>query len=290
MALVSMTGFGKAEIKQGENLYSIEIRSLNSKQLDLNCRIPYRYRSREMELRNYISERLVRGKIDLFIQRKSGNAENTTIDIHLLKKYYSDLLPLYDDIKANPDPNIISSLLRLPDVVRTSDEEPTEEEWKNIMNAVEKAAADLISFRKTEGATLEKDILTNVDLISRLTDEVSPMGKERIPLIRQRLETSLSEWSQQPETDKNRLEQELAFYMEKIDFNEEIQRLKQHALYFRQTCKEEAAGRKLGFISQEMGREINTLGSKAYHAGIQKKVVEMKDALEKIKEQLLNVL
>lgn len=290
MTLVSMTGFGKAEVKQGETLYSIEIRSLNSKQMDLNCRIPYRYRSREMEVRALIAEKLNRGKVDLFIQIKSGSGENTGIDISLMKKYYNDLLPLYDDIKATPDNSIIQALLRLPDVVKTNDEEPSETEWQQVWNALDNAITQLQSFRQTEGKTIETDILGNIGRIESLTDEITPMGKERIPLIRQRLEQALAEWSQQPENDKNRLEQELAFYMEKIDFNEEIQRLKQHCKYFKETCNDAVAGRKLGFIAQELGREINTLGSKSYHAGIQKKVVEMKDALEKIKEQLLNVL
>jgi uncharacterized protein (TIGR00255 family) len=290
MALLSMTGFGKSEIKQGETIFTVEIRSLNSKQLDMNCRLPYRYRSREMEVRAIIGEQLIRGKIDFYMQRKAGGAESTSIDTVLLKKYYNDLLPVFDDIKASPDNHIISALLRLPEVVKTSDEEPADTEWKLVTTAIEEAINNLRSFREAEGKTIESDILKNLDLIAALTDEIVPMSQERIPLIRQRLEQSLTEWSQQAESDKNRLEQELAFYIEKIDFNEEIHRLKQHCLYFKQTCSDTAAGRKLGFIAQELGREINTLGSKSYHAGIQKKVVEMKDALEKIKEQLLNVL
>ena len=290
MTLQSMTGFGKAERKYSDTMYSIEIRSLNSKQFDFNCRIPYRFCKREMEIRNVVNDKLIRGKIDLFIQKKTGTSESTTIDTELIKKYYRDLLPVFDEIKLNPDTNVISSLLRLPDVVRHGDEEPSEEEWALISDGVKEAISHLILFRTTEGNTIEKDILKNLSLISDHTDEIIPLSKERIPLIRQRLDQAVNEWSQNAESDKNRLEQELAFYIEKIDFNEEIQRLKQHCIYFIQTTKESGAGRKLGFITQELGREINTLGSKAYHSEIQKKVVEMKDALEKIKEQLLNVL
>ncbi len=290
MPIQSMTGFGKAERKSGDTLFTFEIRSLNSKQLDLNCRIPFKFRSREMEVRNIIGEILVRGKVDLYIQKKSGTNEGSSIDTELIKKYYHDILPVFDEIKIKPDSSIISSLLRLPDVVHFGEEEPTDEEWAILTDGLKDAASKLISYRNNEGKSLERDLLTHLEKISSLSIEVMPMAGERIPLIKQRLTQAINEWSQNAENDKNRLEQELAFYMEKIDFNEEITRLQHHCKYFKQTMSESNPGRKLGFITQELGREINTLGSKAYHSGIQKKVVEMKDELEKIKEQLLNVL
>lgn len=290
MPLQSMTGFGKAEITWKESQYQIELRSLNSKQLDLNCRLPYRFRSREMEVRARIADQLVRGKIDLFIQKKSGITEGTAIDTDLVRKYMNDLQPLLGEMGITADSGIISSVLRMPDVIRHGEEEPSEEEWSAIAQGIDTAIAQLNAFRTSEGEGLEKDLTIHLSTIASLSKEVVAAGGERIPIIRQRLEQAVNEWSQQPENDKNRLEQELAFYIEKIDFSEEIQRLSQHCTYFLQTIKEVNAGRKLSFIAQEMGREINTLGSKAYHAGIQRKVVDMKDALEKIKEQLLNVL
>ena len=287
----SMTGFGKGEATLQNKRITVEIRSLNSKQLDLSLRLPAVYRQSEYELRNVIARTIQRGKVDVFVSVESQSVETSArINREVFREYLrqmNDTLA-FAGIDADYDA-ILPVIMRLPDVVATESEAISEEEHAALIAATEAAAAQLDAFRTQEGAILIADLLRRVELIERYRDEVVPFEKARTETIRTRILDNLTKLP--VEVDRNRLEQEMIFYLEKLDITEEKVRLTNHCNYFREVASsEEGAGRKLGFIAQEMGREINTMGSKANEPNIQILVVKMKDELEKIKEQVLNIL
>ena len=290
--LKSMTGYGKAECLLGPDKYLVEIRSVNGKTADISFKTQIIPRDREVEVRKYIADQLSRGNIDLFItvERAEGSATKQINGATLLS-YYEQLMEALEDTDledCEPD-TMLSALLRMPDVVETRSTELTTDQWETLYKAIQQAVAGLDDFRRREGESLRRDVLAQVDKIESYIPEVEKYERERVASIRERIEARAKEISVQ--MDANRLEQEMIFWLEKLDVNEEKVRLRQHCRYFRETVENEPLpGRKLGFIAQEMGREINTLGSKANHAEIQKWVVRMKDELEKIKEQTLNIL
>lgn len=287
----SMTGFGKGEASFGTKKITVELRSLNSKQLDLNIKLPALYRQSETELRNLVAQRLQRGKVDLFVSVESQQVETSAhINREIFREYLRQLNDAlaFSGIDADYDA-MLPVLMHMPDVVSVEAERVTEEESAALMAAAADAVERLDAFRVQEGAVLIADLLRRVDLIERYREEVVPFEKARTETIRARILDNLSKLG--VEVDRNRLEQEMIYYLEKLDITEEKVRLKNHCRYFREVAAgEEAPGRKLGFIAQEMGREINTMGSKANESNIQILVVRMKDELEKIKEQVLNIL
>ncbi|MBP5339313.1 MAG: YicC family protein [Prevotella sp.] len=288
----SMTGYGKAVVVYKDKKINAEIKSLNSKQLDLTTRIAPLYREKEMEMRQMISQAVERGKVDfsLWIEREEG-IEATPVNMALAENYYHQLKELSKRLDISEPEDWVYTLTRMPDVMtRTEQEVLTADEWNAARQAVETAISALIDFRKQEGAALEKKFTEKVDNIEGLMAEIEPYEKARVEKIRLRIVEALQ---QIPgvEYDKNRLEQELIYYIEKLDISEEKQRLTNHLKYFRETMANgHGQGKKLGFIAQEMGREINTTGSKSNLAEMQNIVVQMKDELEQIKEQVLNVL
>ena len=287
----SMTGFGKGEAALRNKKITVEIRSLNSKQLDLSLRLPAVYRQSEYEIRNLIARTIQRGKVDVFVTVESQAVETSArINREVFREYLrqmNDTLS-FSGIDAGYDA-ILPVIMRLPDVVATEAEAISEEEHAALLAAVEAAAAHLDAFREQEGAILIADLLRRVELIEQYKTEVVPFEKARTETVKARILDNLSKLA--VDVDRNRLEQEMIFYLEKLDITEEKVRLTNHCNYFREVASsEEGAGRKLGFIAQEMGREINTMGSKANEPNIQILVVKMKDELEKIKEQILNIL
>jgi len=286
-----MTGFGKGEASANNKKIVAEIRSLNSKQLDLSVKIPSAYRRAEYDIRNLVARTLQRGKVDLFITVESAGTETSaSIDRERFRAYLRQLTDAlaYAGIDAGYD-TLVPVVMRMPDVVASTAEEVSDEEIAALTEAVERAVAQLDAFRLQEGATLIADLLHRVDKIESYKQEVVPFERARTENIRERLRDNLAKLA--VEVDGNRLEQEMIYYLEKLDITEEKVRLTNHCSYFRAVAaEEEGVGRKLGFIAQEMGREINTLGSKANQADIQVLVVKMKDELEKIKEQVLNIL
>ena len=287
----SMTGFGKGEAALRNKKITVEIRSLNSKQLDLSLRLPAVYRQSEYEIRNLIARTIQRGKVDVFVTVESQAVETSArINREVFREYLrqmNDTLS-FSVIDAGYDA-ILPVIMRLPDVVATEAEAISEEEHAALLAAVEAAAAHLDAFREQEGAILIADLLRRVELIEQYKTEVVPFEKARTETVKARILDNLSKLA--VDVDRNRLEQEMIFYLEKLDITEEKVRLTNHCNYFREVASsEEGAGRKLGFIAQEMGREINTMGSKANEPNIQILVVKMKDELEKIKEQVLNIL
>jgi uncharacterized protein (TIGR00255 family) len=288
----SMTGYGKAVVTYKDKKISVEIKSLNSKQLDLQTRIAPLFREKEMEIRQMVAQALERGKVDLslWIEREQG-IEATPVNAALVENYYQQLKTIAQKSGIPEPQDWLFTLTRMPDVLtRTEQEVLSEEEWVAGRQAVKEAIDALVSFRKQEGAALEKMFNEKIDNIERLLFEIEPLEKGRVEKIRQRIVDGLQ---QIPgvDYDKNRLEQELIYYIEKLDISEEKQRLTNHLRYFRETMKEgHGQGKKLGFIAQEMGREINTTGSKSNQAEMQNIVVQMKDELEQIKEQVLNAL
>jgi uncharacterized protein (TIGR00255 family) len=290
----SMTGYGKAAQMAGQKKITVELRSLNSKTLDINLKIPAEYREKEHAMRNELLRMVQRGKLEVQITTASQEAMLlSAINDAAFLAYYKRLDSLLKQAGSSAaEAGVAQIILRMPDVLTESTaSDVPEEEWAALFECLQQALAEFDRFRSQEGTALKCDILTHVALIAALLEEVKASEPQRIETLRQRMESSLATWLQNANYDKNRFEQELIYYIEKFDITEEKIRLKQHCDYFCQTIEtEEAPGRKLCFIAQEMGREINTLGSKANHAGIQKIVVQMKDELEKIKEQLLNVL
>lgn len=287
----SMTGFGKGEAALRNKKITVEIRSLNSKQLDLSLRLPAVYRQSEYEIRNLIARTIQRGKVDVFVTVESQAVKTSArINREVFREYLrqmNDTLS-FSGIDAGYDA-ILPVIMRLPDVVATEAEAISEEEHAALLAAVEAAAAHLDAFREQEGAILIADLLRRVELIEQYKTEVVPFEKARTETVKARILDNLSKLA--VDVDRNRLEQEMIFYLEKLDITEEKVRLANHCRYFREVAaQEEGAGRKLGFIAQEMGREINTMGSKANESNIQILVVKMKDELEKIKEQVLNIL
>ena len=286
-----MTGFGKGEAVYGDKKFRVELRSLNSKQLDLSIKLPGKYRAAEAEVRNIITRELQRGKVDCFISVESAVAETSAhINTEAFKAYADELQRACAEVSLKIDDSaLVQSLLRLPDVVTTEEREVSAEEISSIVEAAKSAAAELNAFRVQEGRILIADLLKRIDLIEKYRHEVEPFESARVDTIKNRIRENIEKL--QLEVDNNRLEQEMIFYIEKLDITEEKVRLDNHCRYFREVAaEEEAAGRKLGFIAQELGREINTMGSKSNEANMQRLVVKMKDELEKIKEQVLNIL
>jgi uncharacterized protein (TIGR00255 family) len=288
----SMTGYGKCQIDLNNKSISIEIRSLNSKQLDINLRTPQLFREKEMEIRSLLGQVLERGKIDATISIDSKtDSPVVSINQPLALQYYQQLKSLAELIPEASMDDIVSILVKLPDVFKIEKEEIIESEWEQINQGIRQAIADLEEFRRIEGVELEKDFTFRVNKILTHLVSIEPFEGERVAAFRARLKAHLEELNPEMTYDNNRLEQELVYYFEKLDITEEKIRLKKHIDYFIATLKDnDSPGKKLGFISQEIGREINTLGSKANDAEIQKIVVQMKDELEKIKEQLANIL
>ena len=280
----SMTGYGKAEVQLENKKVTIEIRSLNSKNLDINARFPTLYKEKEMEVRKWLSGQLLRGKIDLVIfAETTGEETYTRINKGVVESYLEQL----EGIRKEAD--ILSIAMRLPDVLKTEREELDEEEWQKIEGGITEAIKQLNAFRSSEGNELKRDFEHRVAVLEEKLKEVVSIDPERLDAVRTRLDKSIQDLKS--DVDENRFEQELIYYLEKLDITEEKVRLNKHLSYFLYSLNEkDSNGKKLGFISQEMGREINTIGSKANFAPMQKVVVEMKDELEKIKEQLLNVL
>lgn len=283
----SMTGFGKASLQLPTKKITVELKSLNSKGLDLNTRMPSVYREMELGLRNQISQRLERGKIDfsLYIE-VTGEETSSKINVPIVKGYINQMKAV---IPNADETELMKMAVRMPDALKTERDEIDENEWKEIQKVIDEALENIANFRKDEGLSLEKEFQSRIGNILSLMNEAVSFDKERIETVKTRLKTALDEL--QANVDQNRFEQELIFYLEKYDITEEKVRLENHLNYFIETLAgTEANGRKLGFITQEMGREINTMGSKSNHAEMQKLVVMMKDELEKIKEQVLNVL
>lgn len=288
----SMTGYGKAECELAQKKITIEIKSLNSKQLELNTRLPGIYRDKDLEIRKELSDKLVRGKVDfLFYAESMGTESNAAINSAIVKNYFRQLSEISKDLGLAVDERTLQMVMGLPEVVKTEREELDETEWKIILNTIREAIAKLDHFRIQEGISIYTDVVQNINTITSLLLKVNQYEQERTSRVKERILDGLKEISVSDTIDNNRLEQEMIFYLEKMDINEEKVRLSNHCSYFLETLGlEEAVGKKLGFIAQEIGREINTLGSKANHTEMQKLVIQMKDALEKIKEQLLNVL
>ena len=291
--ILSMTGYGKAVVAYKEKKINVEVKSLNSKSLDLSARIAPLYREKEMEIRRLLAQKLERGKVDfsLWVEKES-TVDATPINAALVENYYKQIKAISASTGIPEPEDWFTTLLRLPDVTaKTEVEVLDEEEWVVALQAINEAIDKLTDFRKQEGAALQKKFTEKIDNIANLLKSIEPFEKSRVPKIREKIIDGLK---QIPEVDydKNRLEQELIYYIEKLDINEEKQRLTNHLKYFHETMKESGhgVGKKLGFIAQEMGREINTTGSKSNQAEMQNIVVKMKDELEQIKEQVLNAL
>lgn len=289
-----MTGFGKAEEMVNGKKIIVEIKSLNSKQFDISSfKIPLPYKEKELELRNAIAQNIQRGKVDLYITTEAEEtASAPTINQEVFKSYLNQIKDITSDLDMpmQTEP-LVQTILRLPEIFNSKPQEISDNEWGSLFKALSCALDNLNKFRNQEGEITKTDLTQNVKTIQELLTSIEPYEPERIETLKTRITDNLEKLKNDISIDQNRFEQELIYYMEKFDINEEKVRLKNHCNYFLDTINEdEPVGRKLGFISQEMGREINTLGSKANHADIQKIVVKMKDSLEKIKEQLLNVL
>lgn len=290
--ILSMTGYGKSVATYKGKKVNVEIKSLNSKALDLSTRIAPLYREKEMEIRQTIQARVIRGKVDFAIWvEKDADTDATTVNAALVNNYYTQLRAISEQYGIPEPQDWFQTLLRMPDVTtKTEAETLTDEEWDVVRGAVDDAITHLVDFRTQEGAALEKKFGEKVDNIQHLLESIEPYEKSRVEKIRARIVEGLKSIPD-VEYDKNRLEQELIYYIEKLDISEEKQRLANHLRYFRETMAEgHGQGKKLGFIAQEMGREINTTGSKSNNAEMQNIVVKMKDELEQIKEQVLNAL
>lgn len=287
-----MTGYGKATTEFANKKITVELKSLNSKGIDINTRISNLYREKDVEIRNMIAQRLVRGKVDFALYFDDIAASSATnINITLMQGYKEQLEAAASQLGIQMPENLMEILVKMPDVMKTTSAELDECEWDAITKLLNQVFDHFDEFRKQEGAALERMFEEKLEIIEGLLAQVEPYEKERIERIKNRLEENLKAISDKIAVDPNRLEQEMIFYLEKLDINEEKVRLRNHIKYFRETmANEPAAGKKLGFIAQEMGREINTLGSKSNHSEMQIIVVKMKDQLEQIKEQVLNVL
>ena len=289
IALQSMTGFGKANGHFNDKKISIEVRSLNSKGLDLNLKIPSSYRDLETPIRKLVTEMLLRGKMDLGIYIESQQHQVAgLINEQVATAYFEKLKSLNATWGTNTQ-DYLALVLRMPDVLTSQQEELSEAETEFILSLVVEACNQLEKFRRQEGLSLAKDLTANLDSIQQELHAIVPFEQERVAQVRERIQKGLASIDES-RVDINRLEQEMIYYVEKLDISEEKQRLQQHLNYFTETLCQDASGKKLGFIAQEMGREINTLGSKCNHSEIQRRVVIMKDHLEKIKEQVLNAL
>ncbi len=288
----SMTGFGRAVVETCGKCVTVEIRTLNSKQLDLNTRIPLVFKNYENDIRSILSKELERAKADFTITVENRSVSSSvTINKELAKSYYQTLKEISTELGNPVESDIFLHVMRMPDVVSTPQEEVSDELWEAVRAAILDACRQLNEFRISEGKVLEQDFVKRITLIRNMIDEVTPFEEHRIVKIREKFETSLKDLATKVQYDPNRLEQEIFFYLEKLDITEEKVRLRKHCDYFIETLEEnQSNGKKLGFIVQECGREINTLGSKSNDFDIQQIVVRMKDELEKLKEQLANIL
>jgi uncharacterized protein (TIGR00255 family) len=288
--LLSMTGYGRVAHSYSDKTISIELRSLNSKYTDIRAKIPQNYKEKEPELRKMVTDRVHRGKIEVVIDVQSAQGDNEYgLNTALFRKYYRELKQLSDELGIEGS-DIMQSILRIPNVVTAAADSIDEQEWKEVLKALNMAMDKFEQFRKTEGAAMEQDMTARVQTIQELLSQLDPFEQERVDLLRQRMYKNLEEYMGKDKVDENRFEQEILFYLEKIDITEEKVRLEQHCKYYQEELQKKTPlkGRKLSFISQEMGREINTMGAKAYSSNIQRIVVSMKDELEKIKEQVAN--
>jgi len=287
----SMTGYGKSVRQLEHKSIQVEIRSLNAKGLDLSFRMPHAYKEKEPHFRNMVSRKLERGKIDVFATYDvTEQYTEYALNKSLFKKYYLELKDITDELKVEESQNLIPTILNLPDVLTSKKEEIDQKEWDALEECFVEALESTDNYRRSEGMDMEIDLQTRIKNISRLLEQIEPFEKQRIVYIKQKIQNNLLEFD--ADYDTNRFEQELIYYMEKLDINEEKVRLAKHISHFQETLNLENfnKGKKLGFIVQEMGREINTLGAKAYDSDIQNIVIQMKDELEKIKEQLSNIL
>ncbi|MRR18679.1 YicC family protein [bacterium] len=288
----SMTGYGKAVLETPQRKITVEIKSLNSKQADINTKMPWIYREKELEIRNMVNRRLERGKIDLMISFDAMNDEpSPVINRNNVKNYYNQLREISNELGISSDSELLGIVMRLPETLKTERTELTEEEWNRVSKLIDDALSMTDLYRLEEGRAMAADLSKSVASITRYLDNLSTVEGDRLVRMREKLTASLNETVGSENVDKNRFEQELIFYLEKMDINEEKVRLKKHCDYFIETMNGDGQnGKMLNFISQEMGREINTIGSKANDAPMQKLVVMMKDELERIKELTLNVL
>lgn len=288
----SMTGYGKGVCELGDKVVTIEIKSLNSKQLDIYSRIPSIYREKDLDIRNIISQRLQRGKIEVnMVVEITDVNSNGKLNVSVIKEYYRQLKDIGSELGIDYNDSILQVIMRLPDSLKTEKDELNPADWQKIENTLLAAIDAVDQFRLQEGKALKDDMLSKVILIEKCLENIEPFEQERVTSIKQRLHRGLNEVMDVEKIDTNRFEQELIYFLEKLDINEEKVRLKNHCSFFREVCNsKDSSGKKLGFIAQEMGREINTIGSKANHTEIQRHVVMMKDELEKIKEQSLNIL
>ncbi|MCG8412193.1 MAG: YicC family protein [Bacteroidales bacterium] len=287
-----MTGFGKAECELKDRKITIEIKSLNSKNLDIYTKIPGLYREKELEIRNRISKKLHRGKVEFILYYEiTDDQKAVEINANVVKSYFNQLKDIAIDLGIETTEQTLQTTLRLPDTLNTEHDEIDQDEWEKIEVAIEQAMEQLDDFRKQEGEFLQKDIELRIEKIDSFKDKITPFEKARTEKIRTKLLESINNLNMDQEVDKNRFEQELIYYLEKLDITEEKVRLTNHCKYFIEMIQDsESNGKKLGFITQEIGREINTIGSKANDSDIQHFVVLMKDELEKVKEQMLNIL
>jgi uncharacterized protein (TIGR00255 family) len=288
----SMTGFGKAECELSDKKVIVEIKTLNSKSLDIYTKIPGMYREKELEIRNEISKTLQRGKIEFVLYYEYTNeSKATTINSAVVKSYINQLNVLAKDLNIESNEQLLQIAMRLPDTLNTEREVINESEWQLVLDTIIKAINQVDKFRVQDGNQLKNEFNNRIDLIEKYKNDVIPFEKARIEKLKIKLKENLRAWLDEKDIDKNRFEQEIIYYLEKIDISEEKARLSNHCKYFKEVMDDiEPSGKKLGFITQEIGREINTLGSKANDSDIQKIVVHMKDELEKIKEQVLNIL
>lgn len=288
----SMTGYGKSENSDDNHKITVEIRSLNSKAHEIRCKLPVGYNEKELAIRNLIISELERGKIELSLINEVSNGANLTINTHLFKEYYHKLNQLADEL-GEKNKDLFPSIVRIPNVFRESDFKVSNEEWAVAEISLKSAVQKIKSYREEEGRSIENDLIISLHGITDRFNEIEALDNDRKQYLRNRMNKLIEEMSQNNKVDKDRFEQEVLFYLEKLDINEEKIRLMQHCSYFVEVLEDKSTkskGRKLSFIGQEMGREINTLGAKAQYSPLQKIVVEMKENLEKIKEQLANVL
>jgi uncharacterized protein (TIGR00255 family) len=287
-----MTGFGKEVLENDARKITIEIRTLNSKQLDLNLRLPQIYREKELDIRSIIGKNIERGKVDISINIEQKNvAAAPVISKALARHYYNELKEVSESIKQSNDYDYLSMIVKMPEVLVSPEIEIDDKEFGELLSTIQQACNKVNTFRINEGKTLEKDFIQRINTIIELLQKVESFEENRTTRIRERIKSNLEAFSQDVQSDKNRFEQEVIYYLEKLDITEEKIRLKKHCDYFLETLSKEASiGKKLGFVSQEIGREINTMGAKANDFDIQQIVVLMKDELEKIKEQLFNIL
>jgi uncharacterized protein (TIGR00255 family) len=291
--ILSMTGYGKSSIEINGKSILVDVKSLNGKTSDVRIKVPNNFRQKEIEIRNMVSEGAYRGKLELTIDISSENGNDEYgLNIPLFKKYHRELSQLKNELGAEDTSNLFAAIVRIPNVVTAQEKEIDENEWDYVRDAINNALLELNAFRRTEGQALEKDLSSNIDFIGEKLKEIEPHENERIEWLKTRLQKNLDDYLGNENVDQNRFEQEVLFYLEKLDINEEKVRLRQHLKYFISeiSSQEIMVGKKLAFISQEIGREINTLGAKAQNSNIQQIVVQMKDALEQIKEQLANVI